>query len=373
MRVIISGGGTGGHLYPAISIANGFKESVSKVSILFVGAHGKIEMDKVPAAGYSIVGINIAGFQRRRLWSNLSLPFKLISSLWTSRKILREFRPDVVIGTGGYVSAPIVYMAAKLGIPTLIHEQNSIPGATNKFLANYVDKICVGYQGMEQYFPAQKVVRTGNPVREDLMQRTMPRDVAFTRFALQHGKPCLLVLGGSLGAKTINESILQGLDQLLEAGLQLIWVTGEGYFEQMEAQLTSQQRAAVRLYAFIDDIHLAYAAADMVVSRAGAGTIAELSVAQKPTIFVPSPNVTDDHQTHNAQPFAEKSAAIVLKDSDAPGRLVPEIISLSQQKEQQKDLAKNMGAWAEPYATFRILQEAVNLVLAGVMAPLQIP
>lgn len=361
MKAIISGGGTGGHIYPAIAIANNLKQQNPATSILFVGARGKMEMQKVPAAGYPIVGLNIAGFQRKQLWRNFSLPFKLLSSLWKSRKLLKEFCPDVVVGTGGYASAPILYMAAKRKIPTLIQEQNAVPGFANRLLAKYVDKVCVAYEGMEQYFPAKKIVVTGNPVREDLLNLSEQRQAAYTHFGLASDKPCLLVLGGSLGARTLNESILASLDRLLEAGLQLIWVTGQTYFEQIQTQLTPQQHATVKLYPFIDSIHFAYAAADIVVARAGAGTIAELAVAQKPTIFVPSPNVTADHQTHNVLPLVAKEAALMVKDSEARQTLVQEVIALLQQKERQKTLANNIKSCARPHATTAITQTMMGL------------
>ncbi|MEM9417011.1 MAG: undecaprenyldiphospho-muramoylpentapeptide beta-N-acetylglucosaminyltransferase [Bacteroidota bacterium] len=361
MKVILSGGGTGGHIYPAIAIAQTFQQQYPASSLLFVGARGKMEMKKVPEAGYSIVGLNIAGFQRRQLWRNFSLPFKLMDSLRQARSILQSFRPDVVIGTGGYASAPLLYMAAQRNIPTLIQEQNAMPGVTNRLLARYVDKVCVAYEGMEQYFPAKKLVITGNPVRGDLLNLAEQRPDAYTHFGLVPDKPCLLVLGGSLGAKTINESILQSLDLLIEAGLQLIWVTGRLYFEGIQAQLTPQQRQAVKLYPFIEPIHLAYAAADMVVARAGAGTIAELCVAQKPTIFVPSPNVTNDHQTKNVLPLVAKDAALMVKDSEARQTLAQEVVKLLQAEERRNKLASNIKTLARPQATTTIVQEMMAL------------
>lgn len=363
MKVIISGGGTGGHIYPAIAIANALQQQIPNSSFLFVGARGKMEMQKVPAAGYPIVGLNIAGFQRKKLWRNFSLPFKLLASLWKARKILRSFRPDVVIGTGGYASAPILYMAARRGIPTLIQEQNAIPGVTNRLLARYVDKVCVAYEGMAQYSPAEKLVLTGNPVREDLLNLTTQRQAADAHFGFVPAKPCLLVLGGSLGAKTINESILQSLDVLLAAGLQLIWITGQGHFDSLQAQLTPQQRATVQLYPFLEPIHLAYAAADIVVARAGAGTIAELCLAQKPTIFVPSPHVTDDHQTKNVLPLVAKDAAVLVKDSEAREILGQEIIQLFQSAERRDQLATNIKALARPQATAAIVRTMMELVI----------
>ncbi|MEL6358788.1 MAG: undecaprenyldiphospho-muramoylpentapeptide beta-N-acetylglucosaminyltransferase, partial [Bacteroidota bacterium] len=357
-----SGGGTGGHIYPAIAIAHKLKQQDPNISILFVGARGKMEMQKVPEAGYSIVDLNIAGFQRKKLWRNFLLPFRLLASLWKARKVLRKFRPDVVIGTGGYASAPILYMAAKQGIPTLIQEQNAIPGFTNRLLAKYVDKVCVAYEDMEQHFPENKLVITGNPVREDLLNLTAHKQEAYTHFGLAPEKPCLLVLGGSLGAKTINDSILQSLDKLTEAELQLIWVTGQVHFEVLQAQLSPQQHAAVKLYPFIESIHLAYAVADIVVARAGAGTIAELCIAQKPTIFVPSPNVTDDHQTKNVLPLVAKEAAVLVRDSEAMQTLAPAVIKLLQSEERRNKLAANIKTLARPQATTTIVQAMMTLV-----------
>lgn len=362
MKVIISGGGTGGHIYPAIAIAHTLKQQAPTTSLLFVGARGKMEMQKVPEAGYPIVGLNIAGFQRKKLWRNFSLPFKLLASLWKARKVLREFRPDVVIGTGGYASAPILYMAAKRGIPTLIQEQNAIPGFTNRLLARYVNKICVAYEGMEQYFPAKKIVLTGNPVREDLLNLTEKKQEAYAHFGLVPDKPCLLVLGGSLGARTINENILQSLDTLLKSGLQIIWATGQGHFEGIQAKLTPRQLKAIKLYPFIESIHLAYAASDIVVARAGAGTIAELCLAQKPTIFVPSPNVTDDHQTKNVLPLVKKEAALMVKDSEARQILATAIVELLQSEEWRNKLAGNIKTLARPQATTAIVQAMMTLV-----------
>lgn len=362
MKVIISGGGTGGHIYPAIAIAHALKQQDTNTSILFVGARGKMEMSKVPEAGYPIVGLNIAGWQRRRLWRNLSLPFKVLSSLWEARRILRKFRPDVVIGTGGYASAPILYMAAQRGIPTLIQEQNAMPGFTNRLLAKYVDKVCVAYEGMEKYFPEAKLVVTGNPVRKDLLNLTGRKQEAYAHFDLAANKPCLLILGGSLGAQTINECILEALDEFLEAGLQLVWVTGQAHFEALQTQLTPQQQAAVKLYPFVETMHLAYAAADIVVARAGAGTIAELCIAQKPTIFVPSPNVTDDHQTKNVLPLVAAEAAVLVKDHEAKQALAQAVIKLLQSEERRNKLANNIQALARPQATTAITKAVMELI-----------
>jgi UDP-N-acetylglucosamine--N-acetylmuramyl-(pentapeptide) pyrophosphoryl-undecaprenol N-acetylglucosamine transferase len=362
MRIIISGGGTGGHIYPAIAIADALKQRDATAEILFVGASGKMEMQMVPAAGYPIVGLPISGFQRTNIAQNIALPFKLIASLWKARKIINRFRPDVVVGTGGYASGPILYMAAKQKIPTLIQEQNAAVGLTNRLLANCVDTVCVAYASVAANFPAAKTVCTGNPVREGLARLADKREAAHTHFNLMAEKKCLLVLGGSLGANTINETVLLAIDQFLEAGLQIIWVTGRLYFEQVQAALTGQQRTALTVYPFIERIELAYAAADIVVSRAGALTISELCVAQKATIFVPSPNVTADHQTKNAAPLVANRSALMVRDSEAMQLVPQEVIRLLQREEEQQALQNNIAQWARPQATAAIVDEIGALV-----------
>jgi UDP-N-acetylglucosamine--N-acetylmuramyl-(pentapeptide) pyrophosphoryl-undecaprenol N-acetylglucosamine transferase len=362
MKIIISGGGTGGHIYPAIAIANALRRYDPTVRILFVGASGKIEMEKVPEAGYPIVGLGIRGFQRRRILQNMILPFRLAASLWKARKILKDFQPDVVVGTGGYASAPILYMAARQNIPTLIQEQNAAVGLTNRILANYVDIVCVAYARLEAYLPSAKIVLTGNPVRDNLIHLSEKRGEAYAYFGLVPDKKCLLVLGGSLGARTINESILQAIDLLLGAGLQIIWATGRGYFEAIKVRLTQQQQNTVKIYPFIEAIDLAYAMADIVVSRAGALAVAELCVAQKPVVFVPSPNVTANHQVQNVRPLIEENAAMMVKDNEAMKNLAQEVMSLLQDADRQDILAKNIKHWAKPHATAAVVQEIIQLV-----------
>ncbi|MFM2428124.1 MAG: hypothetical protein RL012_8 [Bacteroidota bacterium] len=361
MKVILSGGGTGGHIYPAIAIAHALKQYDPATDILFVGASGKMEMQKVPEAGYPIVGLGIRGFQRRKVLQNFVLPFRLVASLWKARKVLRDFQPDVVVGTGGYASAPILYMAAKQKIPTLIHEQNATIGLTNQILAGSVDTVCVAYANMEAFFPDAKTVLTGNPVREDVIHLRGKREAAHAYFGLAPEKKCLLVLGGSLGAKTINESILQAIDKLREADLQIIWATGHLYFENIKVQLTPQQQRTIKVYPFIKAIDLAYAAADIVVSRAGALTVAELCMAQKPVVFVPSPNVTADHQTQNVLPLVEKNAALMVRDDEAMQTLAKEVLKLLRLEGRQNILAKNMKHWAKPQATVAIVKEIICL------------
>jgi len=355
MKIIISGGGTGGHIYPALAIANALKQDNPTHEILFVGAQGKMEMQQVPAAGYPIIGLNIQGIDRKRLLRNLAVPFKLLTSLWRARRTIQQFQPDIVIGTGGYASAAILYMATQMKIPTLIQEQNAYPGLTHRILAKRVGKICVAYEHMEQYFPSTKLVLAGNPVRQDIYHLSEKRSTAYTYFGLNPNKPCLLVLGGSQGAQMINSTILKALPDLLQAGLQLIWPTGKAYFKSIQAYIGNQAYDSLKIFPFIDKMDLALAAADIVVSRAGALSIAELCLAQKPTIFIPSPHVTADHQTKNVLPLVAKQAAILLSDQEAPEKLGPTIIQLLNNQAQQALLAKNMEAWAKPYATQDIL------------------
>lgn len=369
MKVIISGGGTGGHIYPAIAIADALKKHDTGTEILFVGAKGKMEMHKIPEAGYPIVGLNIRGFQRKKILPNIALPYRVLTSLWKARKLLKDFQPDVVVGTGGYASAPVLYMAAKSRIPTLIQEQNAVPGLANRILARYVDTICVAHTSMEKYFSKANIVLTGNPIREDLMHLDKKREFAFTYFGLKPEKKCLLVLGGSLGAKHLNKSILQALDAFREAGIQVIWATGRLYFDAIKAQLTQQQQHSVKVYSFIKAINLAYAAADIVVSRAGALTVSELCAVPKPVIFVPSPNVAADHQTQNVRALVAKNAALMIKDHEAPRQLTQAVLRLARAEAQQNTLACNIKAWAKPRATVDITGEIIRLSKATIARP----
>lgn len=355
MRIIISGGGSGGHIYPAIAIANALQDHDLNNELLFVGAQGKMEMQQVPAAGYPIVGLSIRGIQRKQVLRNLSVPGRILHSLWKAKRLLKHFQPDVVVGTGGYASAPILYAATQLQIPTLVQEQNAYAGLTNRLLAKRIDKVCVAYKHMDQYFPADKIVLTGNPVRQDIMNLAEKRLAAYEYFSLVPDRPCLLVLGGSLGAKTINESVLRGLSQLLEASIQVIWPTGSFYFEAIQAQLTEQQRAFVKLYPFIEAMDLAYAAADIVVSRAGALAIAELCIVGKPTIFIPSPNVVADHQTKNVQSLVAQDAVLLIHDKEAKQKLAQAIIQLLRDADRRNTLVESMRHWAKPQATADIV------------------
>jgi len=359
VRVIISGGGTGGHIFPAIAIANALKEIDKTVEILFVGAEGRMEMEKVPAAGYKIEGLWISGLQRRLTLDNLSFPFKVISSIMRSKKIIRSFRPDAVVGTGGFASGPLLRVASGMNIPSLIQEQNSFPGITNKLLGKRVNKICVAYEGMETYFPKEKIIVTGNPVRQDILSLDGKRNEAMKFFGLNPEKKTLLVIGGSLGARTINESIMASLELLAQNNIQIIWQTGKGYIVVAEKVFTKDKGW---VGAFISNMDLAYAAADIVVSRAGAISLSELAIVKKPCILVPSPNVAEDHQTKNAMSLVKKDAALFVKDVDAKEKLGKEIIALMNDVQRQNQLSANISRLAFPDSAKRIAMEVVNLI-----------
>jgi UDP-N-acetylglucosamine--N-acetylmuramyl-(pentapeptide) pyrophosphoryl-undecaprenol N-acetylglucosamine transferase len=346
IRVILSGGGTGGHIFPAVAIANAIKAAVPKAEILFVGAKGRMEMEKVPAAGYPIEGLWISGLQRRITADNLMFPFKVVVSLYNARKIIKSFRPDVVIGTGGYASGPTLRMASWLGIPTLIQEQNSFPGITNKMLASKADRICVAYEGMEKFFPAAKIRLTGNPVRNDIEFNSNTKSEALKHFDLQDNKITILVVGGSLGARTINQSIDAGLSRLAEANIQLIWQTGKQYAENALMSVSAFLQNGIITLPFIKEMDKAYTAADIVVSRAGAIAISELCITGKPSILVPSPNVAEDHQTKNAMALSGRGAAWLITDKEAPEKLIDSILSLSSNLEEQKKLSTNISSLA---------------------------
>lgn len=346
IRVILSGGGTGGHIFPAVAIANAIKAKAPKAEIMFVGALGRMEMEKVPAAGYPIEGLWISGLQRRLTTDNLLFPFKVISSLYKARKIIKSFSPDVVIGTGGYASGPTLRMAANSGIPTLIQEQNSFPGITNKMLASKADRICVAYPEMDKFFPATKIRLTGNPVRNEIEFSTISRTAAHQHYDLINGKITLLVVGGSLGARTINRSIHEGLSKLADAGIQVIWQTGKHYADDAASAVKQYSEKGILTMPFIKEMNIAYAAADIVVSRAGAIAISELCITGKPSILVPSPNVAEDHQTKNALALSTRNAAVLVKDSEAQNDLVNTIITLAKNPEKQKTLSTKISALA---------------------------
>lgn len=359
-KVIISGGGTGGHIYPAIAIADELKSRNKQTDILFVGAKDRMEMQKVPEAGYPIKGLWIAGLQRKLTLDNLLLPLKLIKSFRDCRKIIKEFKPDVVIGTGGYASAPLVRVASRMNIPCVIQEQNSYAGITNKLLSKKVDKVCVAFNGMEQFFPASKIVLTGNPVRQHITATKINQAKARAHFGLNPNKRTLLVLGGSLGAKRINELVKTNLELFQELNLQVLWQCGQFYIETYK-DLASN---AVCVKAYIADMQYAYAAADVIVSRAGALSVAELCLVGKPSVFIPSPNVAEDHQTKNAQAIVNHHAAMLIKESEADSTFASRFTELMQSDDTQKQFAENIKKLAKPKATETIVDVVVKLISA---------
>lgn len=358
-KFIISGGGTGGHIYPAIAIANKLREKFENCEILFVGAKDKMEMQKVPQAGYAIKGLWISGLQRKITIDNIKFPFKLLSSLWESRKILKEFKPDFVIGTGGFASGPLLKMAAIMKIPTLIQEQNSYPGITNKWLSKNVDAICVAYEGLEKYFPKDKIVLTGNPVRQDLLDIDSKKTEATIYFNLDATKKTLVVLGGSLGAKRINELIADYHPMILDQNLQIIWQCGKLYHEKY---MLFNDLPNVKVLAFVDRMDYLFAAADFIISRAGASSVSELCIVGKPTIFIPSPNVAEDHQTHNAKSIVEKKGAIMIKESELELKFKEEFLDLIQDEKRQNKLSKKILKMARPHATDDIVKKIIDLM-----------
>ncbi|MCA6362566.1 MAG: undecaprenyldiphospho-muramoylpentapeptide beta-N-acetylglucosaminyltransferase [Bacteroidetes bacterium] len=361
LKFILSGGGTGGHIFPAIAIANALKVMYPDAEFLFVGAKGRMEMEKVPAAGYKIEGLWISGLQRRFTLENLSFPFKVVSSILRARRILRSFKPDAVIGTGGYASGPMLRVAARAGVPTLIHEGNSYPGITSKILASSVDRICVAYDHMERFFPKEKLLVTGNPVRQDILKLDGKRTRALEMFKLDGERPVVLVIGGSLGARTVNEAIGAGLQRLSEAGIQLLWQTGEAWAPKAK-ELAAKFNGNILPHAFIREMDYAYAAADVVVSRAGASSISELAIVNKPVVFVPSPFVAEDHQTKNAMALVNKGAGLLIKDADAQTHLITELIKLVNDDERRHQFTVNIAALAIPDAAQRIASEVMSLV-----------
>ncbi len=364
LKFIVSGGGTGGHIYPAISIANALKERYPDCEILFVGAEGKMEMEKVPAAGYEIVGLPIRGLQRSLSVENLKFVPRLLKSIRKAKKVIRDFQPDAVIGVGGYASGPLLRVAGKMGIPTLIQEQNSYAGITNKLLAKKAKKICVAYEGMERFFPAEKIVLTGNPVRNDLLDIADKRTDAIAFFGLHPNRKTILIIGGSLGARTINESVLNALNAVSQAEVQVIWQTGKYYYKKIKDELKGWDLPYVKVHDFLSRMDLAYAAADLVISRAGAGTISELCLIEKPCLLVPSPNVSEDHQTKNAMALVNKNAAIMVRDVEAIKEMIPAALNLLNDKEKCEELAKNSKALAKPDAAKDIACEIEKIIEA---------
>ncbi|HUS85804.1 MAG TPA: undecaprenyldiphospho-muramoylpentapeptide beta-N-acetylglucosaminyltransferase [Bacteroidales bacterium] len=360
-RIIISGGGTGGHIFPAISIANAVRKLDPDSRIKFVGARGRMEMERVPEAGYEIEGLPVAGFIRGISLRNLEVMIKLLKSLRNAKRIVKSFNPDAVVGVGGYASGPILWIAAKRGIPTLIQEQNSYAGLTNRVLARRAKIICVAYDGMEKYFPREKLLLTGNPVRQDIKEMNRNKEEAIGYFGLKTGRPVILVLGGSLGSGTINASIAEGLDRIFDSGLQIIWQTGKYYFEKMKSVFESKESRDGIVVPFIDRMEYAFTAADMIVSRAGAGTISELYIAAKPVILVPSPNVAEDHQTRNALSLSCKNAAILVHDRNAGEDLVNKIIESIINEDLKSELSANISQMAIYDADVRIAEQIIKM------------
>ena len=362
LRVIISGGGTGGHIFPAVSIANAVKALCPDAKILFVGAQGRMEMQRVPAAGYDIKGLPIRGFFRP-LWkpANIGVAIDYLRSKWLAKKILRDFKPQVAVGVGGYASSAALGAANSLGIPTLLQEQNSYAGLTNKQLAKGAEKICVAYEGMERFFPAEKIMLTGNPVRQQLLETTITHDEAVRSFGLDPTKKPVLLVGGSLGARTINESVLQHLDIVKDSGVQFIWQTGKYYSEEIAARLKGKELPNLKVMDFITDMGAAYKAADLVVSRAGAGSISEFCLLGVPVILVPSPNVAEDHQTKNALALANRDAALYVRDADAPGMLLQLAVDTVRDDAKLQSLRENVLKLALPNSAEIIAKEVIKL------------
>lgn len=359
--MIISGGGTGGHIFPAVAIANALRKIDPDTEILFVGALGRMEMEKVPAAGYKIIGLDIQGFQRSSILKNVLLPYKLLKSVMKARSIIKDFKPDAAVGVGGYASGPLLYAASQINIPYLIQEQNSFAGITNKILGKNAALICVAFKGMEKFFPAEKIRVTGNPIRKEAVDIENKRFAAAELLSLSPQKKTILVTGGSLGSGTLNKSMFSGLDKILAADVQLIWQTGKYYYQSVMGQMKGNEHPNIKVLEFLHRMDLAYAAADIVISRAGAGTIAELCAVKKPVILVPSPNVAEDHQTKNANALVENEAAIMVSDGTAGIELIDMALLLIDNKERCKTLSENIGKMALPDADEVIAREVLRI------------
>ena len=361
LRVIISGGGTGGHIFPAVSIANAVKALRPDAKILFVGALGRMEMQRVPAAGYEIKGLPIQGFDRKHLLKNIKVLYKIWKSQRIAKKIIREFRPQVAVGVGGYASGPTLNKAAAMGIPCLIQEQNSYAGVTNKLLAKKAAKICVAYEGMERFFPAEKIMLTGNPVRQSLLETTVTREEALRSLGLDLAKKTVLLVGGSLGARTVNESVLRHLDLVEQSGVQFVWQTGKYYYADIQERLKGRELPNLKVMDFITDMGAAYRAADLVISRAGASSISEFCLIGKPVILVPSPNVAEDHQTKNALALANRDAALYVRDADAPDTLLQLAVETVNDAAKLASLSQNVLKLALPNSAEIIAKEVIKL------------
>ena len=362
LRIIISGGGTGGHIFPAVSIANAIKELRPETEILFVGAEGRMEMHRVPAAGYPIKGLPVAGFDRKNLFKNIPVLIKLFKSQCLARKIVKDFHPHAAVGVGGYASGPTLKVAGSMGIPTLLQEQNSYAGVTNKLLAKQAKKICVAYEGMERFFDKEKIILTGNPIRQGLLNHSTTREEAISTFGLDPNKRTVLILGGSLGARTINQCLMDNLDKIKSSDVQFIWQTGKIYIEEAKASVAKAgELPMLHVTDFISDMATAYRAADLVISRAGAGSISEFCLLQKPVILVPSPNVAEDHQTKNALALVNKNAALYVKDIEAKDLLLDKAIEAVKQPDLLKNLSKNIAELAFTDSANIIAKEVIKL------------
>lgn len=363
MNILISGGGTGGHIFPAIAIANGLRAQIPEANILFVGAKGRMEMEKVPQAGYPIEGLWISGLQRKLSLKNLSFPFKLLSSLFKANQIINSFNPDVVIGTGGYASGPLLYVASKKKIPTLILEQNSYPGITNKLLGKTVSRVCVGYEGMEKFFPKDKILITGSPIRKEINRLKATKEEGIEYFDLNRDKTTILVIGGSQGAMKINEAIGEKLNDIVKDNIQMIWQTGKTSFEvAKEYAERSTKRNYIKVVDFISRMDLAYAVADLIVSRAGAIAIAEIVAVNKPAIFIPLPSAAEDHQTKNAMALVKGNAAILVKEQEAKEKLIPAINEMLNTESNRLVMVQNLKRFKYPDATEKIVNEIINMM-----------
>ncbi len=361
LRIIISGGGTGGHIFPAVSIANAIKAKYPDAKILFVGALGRMEMQRVPAAGYEIKGLPICGFDRKHLLKNIAVLFRIWKSQRMAKKIIKDFKPMVAVGVGGYASGPTLNVCASKGIPCLIQEQNSYAGVTNKLLAKKAEKICVAYDGMERFFPAEKIIKTGNPVRQNVLETAISQEDARKSFGLDPNKKTILLVGGSLGARTINESVLNNLSKISESGIQFIWQTGKYYSASIAEQMKGKNIPNLKVMDFISDMGAAYKAADLVISRAGASSISEFCLIGKPVILVPSPNVAEDHQTKNAMALVNKDAAIYVKDSEAPKVLIESAIETVNNEQKLSSLSENIKKLGFKNSADVIADEVVKL------------
>ncbi len=361
-KFIISGGGTGGHIFPAISIANALKIRFPDADFLFVGALDRMEMERVPAAGYTIEGLKISGFDRKNLLKNFKVLWNLIGSIIKAHKIIRRFKPDVAVGVGGYASAPVLRAASSFKIPTLIQEQNSYAGITNKLLAKKASTICVAYDNMERYFPAEKIVKTGNPIRQELLKVKKKDIEAYQFFNFNPKKKTILIVGGSLGARTINHSVIKQLKKLISTDIQVVWQTGKFYIKEAQKAMEDFKTKNILVTEFISRMDYAYAIADLVISRAGASSISELCLLRKPAILIPSPNVAEDHQTKNAMALVNKNAAIMITDSNAKKLMIPTALDILQDEEKMINLSKNISKLAEPNSAERIADEVIKLM-----------